>query len=94
MKRKKLIDGTSEQCYIQNAVRENRHQADVVSSNPGTIPRNNKTNRNKKTARATTLHFIKTMTGQSKACRPRRLARISNQATKTEFGQLMKEGII
>jgi len=34
------------------AVHENRHRVDAVS-NPGTVPRNNKINRNKKAAKAT-----------------------------------------
>jgi len=41
-----------------------------------------------------TLHYIKTTEGQPEACRPRRLAPDHFQAAKTEFSQLMKEGII
>jgi len=41
-----------------------------------------------------TTHYIKTTTGQPEACRPRRLAPDKLAAAKTEFSQLMKEGII
>jgi len=100
MRRKRLIDGTTGLTIqgitarysipsVKTIAEQTRYHKILtrfpeITTMQGTTPKR----------KQQTLHYIKTTMGQPEACRPRRLIPDRYQAAKTEFGQLMKEGII
>jgi len=100
MKRKKLIDGeTGLTVQGTTATHHGQSVKTITEQTPyhkilAQFPEITTPNGTRAQCKQQTLHYIRTTTGQPEACRPRRLAPDRYQAAKTEFGQLLREGII
>jgi len=100
MKRKKLLDGRTGLAVhgittqggtpsIKTMTGQTRYH-EILTQYPGITRPAAASQRKEKQ----TVHFITTTTGQPEASRPRRLAPDKLKAAKTEFSQLMREGVI